>query len=178
MTNTSFYMGPIHPRIKKPVGERLATAAMGVAYGGAGAYAGPTLSGCTAAAGSITVRFNSSLLRGGAVGVKRYDGRTSFSAMRVLVDGAFWCKNTTLAPVIDGRASSAMCADAGAPNWGQCGKDVQCFVGGAAEAMPAAVASGEGTPTQVWVLVDVKARSGTEVTLDLAKLQGADSPGR
>jgi hypothetical protein len=30
------------------VGERLATAAMGVAFGGEGAYTGPTLSGCTA----------------------------------------------------------------------------------------------------------------------------------
>jgi hypothetical protein len=27
LTNTSYYMGPIHPRIKKPVGQRLAFAA-------------------------------------------------------------------------------------------------------------------------------------------------------
>ena len=33
---------------EQPVGERLATAAMGVAFGGEGAYTGPTLSGCTA----------------------------------------------------------------------------------------------------------------------------------
>jgi hypothetical protein len=45
MTNTSYYMGPIHPRIKKPVGDRLATAAMGVVFGSSGAYAGPTLAG-------------------------------------------------------------------------------------------------------------------------------------
>ena len=76
-------MGPIHPRIKKPVGERLATAAMGkmrscfvytcrrlidlsriagVVYGGEGAYAGPTLAGCTATADAITIRFNTTLL--------------------------------------------------------------------------------------------------------------------
>ena len=50
------HRGPIHPRIKKPVGERLAAAAMGVVYGSSGAYAGPTISGCSVAAGSITVR--------------------------------------------------------------------------------------------------------------------------
>ena len=64
----------------------MAAAAMGVVYGGKGAYAGPTLAGCTATVGSITLRFNSSLLRGGSVAVKQYDGKSSFSAMRALVD--------------------------------------------------------------------------------------------
>ena len=43
----SFYMGPIHPRGKKPVGVRLAKAAAAVAYKKAGVPStGPTLSGC------------------------------------------------------------------------------------------------------------------------------------
>ena len=48
---------------------------------GTGAYAGPTISGCSVsqAGSSITVQFNSTLLRGGAVGVKPYDGVSAFS---------------------------------------------------------------------------------------------------
>ena len=92
MTNTSYYMGPIHPRIKKPVGERLALAAMGVAFDGKQPYAGPTISGCTyGGAKTLTVEYNSTLLRGGAVGVKPYDGKSSFSAFRVLTDASYWC---------------------------------------------------------------------------------------
>ena len=59
-------MGPIHPRDKLPVGERLAEAAMTVAYGEAGPTTGPTLSGCELdeAAETITFSFNQSLLHG------------------------------------------------------------------------------------------------------------------
>ena len=39
-------MGGIHPRSKKPVGDRLGTACYRTVYGGQGAYTGPTLSGC------------------------------------------------------------------------------------------------------------------------------------
>ena len=55
---TNFYMGPIHPRLKKPVGQRAAVAAMTIAYPPAGQsaaeaaaspvagkpYTGPTVS--------------------------------------------------------------------------------------------------------------------------------------
>ena len=51
-------MGPIHPRDKKPVGDRLATAAVSIAYGMQGSYTGPTLAGCHVADGKITVQFN------------------------------------------------------------------------------------------------------------------------
>jgi hypothetical protein len=40
------FMGSIHPRLKYPVGHRLATLAMAVAYGGKGPISGPTISGC------------------------------------------------------------------------------------------------------------------------------------
>ena len=47
---TPWFMGPgIHPRLKKPVGQRLALGAMQTAYGkGSGVYAG-VIAGCTAA---------------------------------------------------------------------------------------------------------------------------------
>lgn len=153
---------------------------MGVVYGGQEAYAGPTLAGCTATADTITLKFNSSLLRGGSVGVKKYDGTTTFSAMRVLVDPRYWCKNTTLTPIIDGSAPKAMCADPGAPNWGQCGTDVQCFVGSAAVldvnpgTLPVTDQAEAGvSPEPVWVMVDVKHKSDTEVVVDLGPLKGA-----
>lgn len=61
---TATVMGGIHPRSKKPVGERLARGAFNTAYGGTGSVTGPTLANCTVAASSLTVEFDKSLLRG------------------------------------------------------------------------------------------------------------------
>lgn len=57
--NTPWFMGPgIHPRLKKPVGQRLALGAMQVAYGkGKGAFGG-VIAGCDAAAGALTIKFD------------------------------------------------------------------------------------------------------------------------
>ena len=41
-----FFMGGIHPRLKHPVGQRLASAAFSLVYGSKGAVAGPTIRGC------------------------------------------------------------------------------------------------------------------------------------
>ena len=73
--STPQYMGGIHPRSKKQVGERLGTAAFNTVYGGNGPHTGPTLAGCSVTeAGSstgavstgsfITVEFNKTLLAG------------------------------------------------------------------------------------------------------------------
>lgn len=84
-------MGAIHPRLKKPVGDRLAQAAWALVYGSTQtAWTGPVVSGCTLAADgrSITVRFNSTLLSGDAVAVKGYNRTERASAMFVLAGGA------------------------------------------------------------------------------------------
>ena len=47
-------MGGIHPRSKKPLGDRLGTAAYNTVYGGMKAYTGPTLASCTLAGGDGT----------------------------------------------------------------------------------------------------------------------------
>ena len=44
---------------------------------------------CNDNLGAVCCSYNSSLLRGGSVGVKPYDGKSSFSAMRVLVDARY-----------------------------------------------------------------------------------------
>lgn len=105
---TNFYMGPIHPRDKKPVGERLAQAAGAMVYSLGGSYAsGPTLSGCRAddAAGGggskLTLTFNRTLLGADAIAVQPYydgtavvDGRAYTalgSKMEVLLNASLFC---------------------------------------------------------------------------------------
>eukprot|EP01046_Picozoa_sp_COSAG06_P003099 COSAG06_NODE_116_length_23262_cov_47.854034_13_plen_110_part_00 len=64
--------GMADPRWKKPVGDRLGTAAYNTVYGGKKAYTGPTLSGCAYEAGKLTIEFNSTLLRGDTLEVRLY----------------------------------------------------------------------------------------------------------
>ena len=64
--DTPQFMGGIHPRSKKYVGDRLGLAAYNLLYGGKEAFTGPTLQGCSLEndASILEVRFNSSLMRG------------------------------------------------------------------------------------------------------------------
>ena len=60
-------MGGIHPRDKKPVGDRLGQAAYNLVYDGKGAYTGPTLSTCSVSGTELTVQFDAKLLNGDKV---------------------------------------------------------------------------------------------------------------
>jgi hypothetical protein len=60
-------MGGIHPRSKKYVGERLARGAFNTVYGGTGSITGPTLSSCSSAGSSLTIEFDTTMLRGDTV---------------------------------------------------------------------------------------------------------------
>ena len=111
----------------EPVGERLAQAAMGVVYGSPEAYAGPTISGCSVTADTITVSYNSTLLRGGAVGVKPYDQKSAFSAFRVLVDPHYWCSKTAFTVPMLGHQNTWYCD--GKPVSCQCGFDTAAQAG-------------------------------------------------
>ena len=51
---------------------------------GAQAYTGPTISGCAVSGTTLTLKFNTSLLAGGKVEVKRYN-RSNTKALRALV---------------------------------------------------------------------------------------------
>jgi len=58
-------MPGLHPRLKRMIGQRLATAAVRQVYGkGKGAATGPTLSGCEVRGGELILRFNQDLLDG------------------------------------------------------------------------------------------------------------------
>lgn len=74
---TKSVMGGIHPRWKKPVGDRLGTAAYNTVYGGTAAFTGPTLSGCTADSKSLVIEFNETLLRGDTINVGKFPGPPS-----------------------------------------------------------------------------------------------------
>ena len=84
-----WYMGPgIHPRLKKPVGQRLAAAALPIAYAWPGPATGPTLAGCTLDGGSNTIMmtFNATLLAGAPLTLLPYDvAYANRSALSVLV---------------------------------------------------------------------------------------------
>ena len=107
---TSWFMGPIHPRDKQPLGARLAHAASVAVYGLPGAATGPTLSGCRVGAGSVTVTFSAALLGGDSVQVQAYPPaykNVSASALAVLVDPNGFCFQSSGSRCIDdgtGRA--------------------------------------------------------------------------
>jgi hypothetical protein len=79
-TATPFYEGPIHPRLKRPVGRRAAQALKALEYtagrgsgGSSGPFTGPTISGCrynnNSNGRSITLLFNRTLLAGDEVAI-------------------------------------------------------------------------------------------------------------
>ena len=56
-------MGPIHPRVKKTLSERLARAASAVAYGADIAASGPTIKGCSLQSSTLSIHFDMEALR-------------------------------------------------------------------------------------------------------------------
>ena len=83
----TWYMGPgIHPRLKKPVGQRLAAAALVLAYGWPGPATGPTLAGCTYAAGALTLAFDAAALAGAPLVIAPYDtAHANRSGLSILI---------------------------------------------------------------------------------------------
>eukprot|EP01062_Namystynia_karyoxenos_P063041 TRINITY_DN5586_c1_g1_i8.p1 TRINITY_DN5586_c1_g1~~TRINITY_DN5586_c1_g1_i8.p1 ORF type:complete len:836 (+),score=174.70 TRINITY_DN5586_c1_g1_i8:78-2585(+) len=69
------FMDGIHPRLKRPVGTRLAQAYMALRHGGTAT--GPTLSGCTVRNSSMQLHFNETLLAGDSVSVRHFDANMS-----------------------------------------------------------------------------------------------------
>ena len=72
-TATPQFMGSLHPRLKYPVGRRLALGLVATAYGGSNTVTGPTISGCTFdnASHTILIHFNKTLLKSDAVVITR-----------------------------------------------------------------------------------------------------------
>jgi hypothetical protein len=72
--STPNFMGGIHPRIKPPVGVRLAQAFLnGIRGDGTKAATGPTISSCSISSSTITVHYNVSLLRNEKVSISAFN---------------------------------------------------------------------------------------------------------
>ena len=71
--DTPFFMGPIHPRIKAPIGRRLAVAYKNLMLGGTATFTGPTLSGCTVQSDVVTLTYNTTLLRDDKILLQDYN---------------------------------------------------------------------------------------------------------
>eukprot|EP00038_Savillea_parva_P008482 m.177256 g.177256 ORF g.177256 m.177256 type:complete len:720 (-) comp14315_c0_seq1:22-2181(-) len=72
---TMSFMGGLHPRSKRPVGQRLARACYNTVYGGTKTFTGPTISGCTMSKSTLVIDFNTTLLRGETVELRPYKER-------------------------------------------------------------------------------------------------------
>eukprot|EP00940_MAST-03C_sp_MAST-3C-sp2_P000818 g818.t1 len=93
LTATNYYMGPIHPRDKKPVGERLAIGAAATAYGSDDPFTGPTIASCRMTADEVAgeriiIAFDAD------VSVRDYASRTFPSKMEVLTNASLFCMQT------------------------------------------------------------------------------------
>ena len=87
-----WFMGPeIHPRLKKPVGARLAFAAHSLVYssGSLSPVTGPTISGCKLSEGTLRIFFNKTLLRNSKLHVQSYKS-TENSAFSVAAPNGTW----------------------------------------------------------------------------------------
>ena len=71
------FMGPIHPRLKRPVGRRLAVALLALGGVTSGARTGPTLSGCSVSAQTMSLSFNASLLGNEGLALRPFDANMS-----------------------------------------------------------------------------------------------------
>ena len=71
--------------MKRQVGSRLAQAAWSLVYNNPTvAWTGPVISGCEVSGSQVRVKFNSTLLKGGAVDVRDYNKTDKASVMWVL----------------------------------------------------------------------------------------------
>jgi hypothetical protein len=147
---TRWYMGPIHPRDKKPVGQRLAQSAGVAVYDKPGASTGPTIAGCRLSAdnNTVTVTFSSDAAGGPGdpVQVQPYPpayNNVASSSLAVLVNPTGFCF----------QAQGGKCIDDG---------------------------SGAAAPGQTdggWVYVDIAEATPYSITVDLARAHAAAPPG-
>eukprot|EP00937_MAST-01D_sp_MAST-1D-sp2_P001167 g1167.t1 len=159
---SNFYMGPIHPRDKRPVGQRLGGAAAVAAYGKQGHASGPTLAGCTAAGGKVTLRFKSGG-GGGSGGGAAADGvrvQPYYDGTAVVGGKAYDALGSKMAVLLN---ASMFCMQEGGRGAPACRDD------GTGRAFDAAGYDA----SRLWRTVDVApGAAANEVVLDLARTNG------
>ena len=161
---TPCLMGGIHPRSKKPVGDRLGRAMLNTVYGGAGAFTGPTLAGCAASAATLTVQFNASLLRGDTLALQPLK-RAGGSQLFVQTNASLFC----MEPQCVVNATTKACADFDPANPRE-GPAMYCPVWAGGDG---ATVFRTGVLDSGWVPLNFTAAGSTAIAVDLAPLAGA-----
>jgi hypothetical protein len=163
--DTPCLMGGIHPRSKKPVGDRLGRAMVNTVYGGTGAFTGPTLAGCATAGATLTVQFNASLLRGDTLALQPLKAAGG-SQLWVQTNASLFCMEPECLP----NATTKGCAnyDPANPKLGPAYYCPTWAGGDGATTFP------KGELDKGWVQLNfTAAASNTAIEVDLTPLQGA-----
>ena len=148
---TNYYMGPIHPRTKQPVGKRLAQSCYGTVYKpGAVAVRGPILSGCEVMNGKLTINFKQELLGSETVVVSDYQRHNNASFLQVLTNSTLFCLQTAAGPT----RSDTLCRDDGT------GKSV----------MHPGVGSSVFSSLDTWPMVNINTAGASSITADISSL--------
>jgi len=163
--NTPCLMGGIHPRSKKPVGDRLGRAMVNTVYGGAGAFTGPTLAGCAAAGATLTVQFNASLMRGDVLALQPLQAAGG-SQLWVQTNATLFCLETIC--MINATTQGCANIDPSNPRKGPAFYCPTWAGGDGATLYPS------GVLDSGWVQLNfTAAASNTAIEVDLTPLQGA-----
>jgi len=153
------YMTPLlHPRLKYPVGQRLAVGAMAKAYGSSKDYAQATISGCQLNGQSLVIAFNKIDLRGAKISVRTYNRSTPIrSALSVFVNST---EKVLTCPSWLGLGLSVK--GGFCPNTRSNNKSQDYIYD-----IPAVEQAAEG----IWIPLNIElAASGTEILVDLTPL--------
>jgi hypothetical protein len=136
-------------------------------YGGGGAFTGPTLSGCAATAGALTINFNVSLLRGDTLALQPL-ARAGGSQLYVQTNATLFC----LEPQCVINATTKACAsfDPAAPKLGPA---MYCPAWAGGDGGATVFRTGELDSGWVPLNFTAAASGAAAIVVDLAPLAGA-----
>ena len=169
-SGTPCLMGGIHPRSKKPVGDRLGRAMVNTVYGGSGAFTGPTLSSCATSGTSLTIQFNTTLLRGDTLALQSLQ-RAGGSQLFVQTNASLFClePQCVLNASVAGGATCAYINPANPRN----GYAYYCPTWAGGEGVNGMVVP-KGVFDSGWQSLNFTASpSGAAISVDLTPLNGA-----
>eukprot|EP01060_Flectonema_neradi_P024253 TRINITY_DN3290_c0_g1_i1.p1 TRINITY_DN3290_c0_g1~~TRINITY_DN3290_c0_g1_i1.p1 ORF type:complete len:628 (+),score=111.00 TRINITY_DN3290_c0_g1_i1:66-1886(+) len=150
--STPWYMGPIHPRDKLPVGERLAQAAAGSVYKTGAQTTGPVISGCAVEGNSLLIKFNSTYLGNDKLLVDDYYHPNTATFLQVLVEEDLFCLQTQRTSDKD----STLCLDDGTGKTvNHTGVPISTFMS-----------------LDTWPMLNVSVSGSAQITADLTPLNG------
>eukprot|EP00756_Hemistasia_phaeocysticola_P044856 Hpha_TRINITY_DN18640_c0_g1::TRINITY_DN18640_c0_g1_i1::g.115738::m.115738/K05970/SIAE; sialate O-acetylesterase len=150
LEGTNYYMGPIHPRDKLPVGQRLAKAAYGDVYGADVQTTGPVISGCTVSGGELTIKFNAGLLGKDTMYVGEYQRAHTASMLQVLTNASLFCVQIKK----------------------EDGHDTECLDDGSGREMNHTLTSSVFDSLDTWPMVNVSVTGASTLVANISRFEG------